>query len=409
MQTASPNGRISTPSTPSTEPEESDNGVNTVIVLTNPANELSTLTNTLVAAIKPSTHLRYNLAWTYGNFLEHIPSRLGKNAALDAAITTLCAGHADMQMCLPEVSRRTRNIYGSALAILREYLDDAVKARTTETLCAVYILLVCQVFTGDTCKQMTHTEGAVRLLRARGASNLNDKFERDLLLTLRGPVMFEALFNPRIKLSNEELSSIIVQHDVHWYNQFLYYIADIPALMQRVRDVKDGISTDDTIFDDIRYRYESSQVTIGTAVARLRKLESAGVTPQTELVHLNLQRVYGMTAFVTILLNILCSILAPENAQLRFESDSYARDICELAEQSHRYRPLGSSYIAICLIAAYAGAKNPHTKADVTRILSDYRADFPWMSNSMCFEYVEQSALLLRLEIRDVCKDILPF
>lgn len=399
VQTTTQEGRTSTPSTDS---EGADQQVDAMTLLAGPTNELTVLSSTLVAAIKPSTHLRYNLAWTYGNFLDHIPSRLGRNAALDAAVTTLCAGHADLQMHLPEVSRRTRNIYGSALATLREYLNDEVKARTTETLCAVYILLVCQVFTGDTGKHITHTEGAIRLLRARGSAKLDDVFERDLLLTLRGPVMFEALFNPRLRLSDQELRSILVQQDVNWYNQFLFYIADIPALMHRVRDVKDGVCLDSMVFDDVRYRYEASRSTLSIALTKLKEHEAVGVDEKNELLHLNLQRIYGMTLFVTILLNCLYSVLDPTQAQLVVESETYARDICTLADQSHKYRPLGSSYIAICLIAAYAGASDPGTRAGVLRTLSDYCGDFPWMTDNTCFQYIEHSALLFRLQNSDM-------
>ena len=109
-----------------------------------PNNELIWLANSFIDTIKASTSLRYNLAWTYGGFLEDIPRRLGTNEALDTAVRALLSGHASL--CLHrEVSIEALTKYSHALQKLRVYLDDPIKACASETLCAVMLLMMCQV------------------------------------------------------------------------------------------------------------------------------------------------------------------------------------------------------------------------------------------------------------------------
>jgi hypothetical protein len=47
----------------------------------NLSSELSGLLSSFVETMKPTTSMNFNLAWTYGGFLEEIPRRLGRNEA----------------------------------------------------------------------------------------------------------------------------------------------------------------------------------------------------------------------------------------------------------------------------------------------------------------------------------------
>lgn len=114
-----------------------------------PSNHLTLLSSSFFDTIKPTTSFKFNLLWTYGSFLEDIPQRLGYNEALDSAVDALLSVHSDV--CLRrENSTRTLTGYSRALRALRYYLDDPVKACAVETLCAVLILLTCQVSSSTT-------------------------------------------------------------------------------------------------------------------------------------------------------------------------------------------------------------------------------------------------------------------
>lgn len=109
-----------------------------------PSSALTVLTQAFVQAIHPSTDIRWNLAWMYGGFLRDVPARLGTNEALDTAADAVICMHREF--CTSrKVSVKGLSKYGRALNTLHTYLDDPVKAGSTDTLCAVTILLLCQV------------------------------------------------------------------------------------------------------------------------------------------------------------------------------------------------------------------------------------------------------------------------
>lgn len=85
--------------------------------------------------------------YTYGSFLQHVPSRLGINKALDASVIALTEAHS--AVCTRSgATPRALITYSDALTTLRMTLDDINKACATETLCATMILSICEVSLG---------------------------------------------------------------------------------------------------------------------------------------------------------------------------------------------------------------------------------------------------------------------
>ena len=96
--------------------------------------------------INKDSDLRYNLTWAFGNFLQEVPRRLGKNAALDAAATSLALSHDRYSTVRRDAVPEEIKAYINALTVLRNCLDDPEVARDANTLCAVMLLLFAQVF-----------------------------------------------------------------------------------------------------------------------------------------------------------------------------------------------------------------------------------------------------------------------
>jgi len=94
--------------------------------------------------IHPSFDFRYNLAFGYGNYMHEIPRRLGVSEALDAAVATVVEAHSTFCSRRPATTRGLL-LYSKALSNLRASLDDVGTACSNETLCAVMILMACQV------------------------------------------------------------------------------------------------------------------------------------------------------------------------------------------------------------------------------------------------------------------------
>ena len=112
-----------------------------------PSNAQTVLAMTLIDKVHltKDSDLRYNLTWAYGGFIQDVPRRLGKNAALDAAATSLALSHVRYSTGRRDVAPEELKAYINALKVLRNCLNDPVVARDANTLCAVMLLLFSQV------------------------------------------------------------------------------------------------------------------------------------------------------------------------------------------------------------------------------------------------------------------------
>lgn len=106
-----------------------------------PRCETTRLTQAFVSVLEVRD-LRYSLA-TYGSFLFDTPRRVGTSKALDASITALATTHHTLYS--QQGSVKALPAWGRALAALREALRDPKQVTTTETLCAIYFIYICQV------------------------------------------------------------------------------------------------------------------------------------------------------------------------------------------------------------------------------------------------------------------------
>lgn len=151
------------------------------------SNGATRLRSAFVSSISPHVDIKFQLLWNFGGYLRYIPSRLGTSAALDAASDALVAAHRHYSLG-SLVNHKVLIKHSRALSALRYDLDDVAKAKTTETLCASTVLMIAQVFIDPQSSPVSHSEGAARILKGRGLHGPADDFERDLLLTLRGPL-----------------------------------------------------------------------------------------------------------------------------------------------------------------------------------------------------------------------------
>ena len=129
------------------DPNQHNNDPPTTIVFRSLSNAQTRLVSAFTAKLHPSIGVKYNLAWTYGDYLLLVPARLGTNNALDKAANAVLAAldrfSPSMSSC--DVTACLLQKYNVALAALRECLDDPEEAKTSQTLCAIMLLLICQV------------------------------------------------------------------------------------------------------------------------------------------------------------------------------------------------------------------------------------------------------------------------
>lgn len=108
-----------------------------------PSNETTAIASAFIFALEVKDP-RYDLS-CYGEFLEEIPKRLGSNIALDASVDVLTSAFSSLYT--HQRSLTTLSKYVNALKTLRTCLDDPLQAPTAHTLCAIYLLMICQVGT----------------------------------------------------------------------------------------------------------------------------------------------------------------------------------------------------------------------------------------------------------------------
>ena len=89
-------------------------------------------------------HLKFEINWAHGGFMDEIPRRLSQSQALAAATEAflLAVPCADVSHTL---SRRRLRSYTLALQTTRLALSHPSEAYSLNTLCAVYLLWICQV------------------------------------------------------------------------------------------------------------------------------------------------------------------------------------------------------------------------------------------------------------------------
>ena len=112
-----------------------------------PKNKTNRLQQALISRLHPPSELSYNIAFRWGTFLVEVPKRLGRNNALDTATVALLERHTETSLKEDQTDPRAPAVieYNRALAALRKILDDATESTSIETLCAVLMLVYCQV------------------------------------------------------------------------------------------------------------------------------------------------------------------------------------------------------------------------------------------------------------------------
>ncbi|KAH8598413.1 hypothetical protein B0O99DRAFT_538505 [Bisporella sp. PMI_857] len=366
-----------------------------------PSNHLTLLSSSFFNTIKTTTSFKFNLLWTYGSFLEHIPQRLGNNAALDSAVNALVGAHSDI--CLRrEISTSTLARYSRALRALRQYLDDPVKACAAETLCAVLILLTCQSFLGIKEKQWGHYEGAAQILRARRYYNPQDDFECKLLLSLRGPVLLGAIFDAKIHFSPIEWETIVVNqlNGATAEGIMMRCVARLPDFIQRGKRVCLTGIVDEELLHSSRENYQIFKNLLEEILLQVIKYRDfpEGVFDYATLIRVQaeLQRAYVLALSIAIILNINLRSTDMENSgQLEAESNGFANEILAYEGSAAQYRPLGGSYMSMALQSAWMGSTDTEIRFNVEVVLVEYLRDFPRDKDASCTDGLEAKFWLL--------------
>ncbi|EXJ85850.1 hypothetical protein A1O1_06219 [Capronia coronata CBS 617.96] len=355
------------------------------------SNDHSWRVSAFVDKIQPSTGVRFNLAWTFGDYLVDVPARLGTNDALDKAADAVLAAMERFSSHGSDVAPVVLEKYIRALTALRMCLDDPVVAKSSETLCAILLLLTCQTFLWTPAGvRTTHSEGAAQILRMRRRPGNRDRFETNLLLSLRGVVLFESLFNDRIAFSDQEwIEMFQTSNDtLSLEGRLVQCLTRAPNLMRRAKAMlamPDGCgrSLVDLQHEAGRLRDDLEPHLSGlrerwhaVAVAELDTMFNSQQSIWVALRDCHYLRSYSLGLAIAIVVNEIQLALSDDPSHILAESEQFATELVCLGQIGCRYRPLGASSLGMCLVAAELGASDPDTKLAARQLRLDYHSDF---------------------------------
>ncbi|KAK2829884.1 hypothetical protein FQN49_007166 [Arthroderma sp. PD_2] len=221
------------------------------------------------------------------------------------------------------------------------------------------------------------------MLKARRYYDPNDEFESRLVLSLRGPVVFEGLLNNKIQFTAEEWKSLVENHldGVTAEGKMMRCIARVPGFLSRARKVRRDGGTDPTLLDDAMASYQASK----DAAEQLRVLYKNAQLPKEGefsfrdpiiMAHSFYQRSFGLGLTIAIILNCVVNAINPGIPDIAAESDSFFEEIMEIAGSATIYRPLGAGFVPLCLLMAWVGTGDRAKRKVLEAALKEYESDY---------------------------------
>lgn len=352
-----------------------------------PSNDTLDITRDFIEVLQV-TDVRYDVTW-YGPFLENLPRRIGSSPALDAAIGAVTSAVKAL---------RTRQNYPDAIAryvkgwkALRTCLSDPVQTKSIHTVCAIYLMMICQSWVGTPDDHFAnHGEILAQILNAAISQAGRGKFEDNMIVTLSMPVVMQSIVDPSAPLgswfwaiakSYEPRRPILSNHGGRIPSLQFYVMAQIT---QWLRDPGLHLIEIHNAYNQLL----ADCVTMRSVLDKIADMDSAGIT-QSRL-HTRPQAAYSMLLCLALVLNMVTRIFDPNSSSLADEATDLINEAIWLARLADRYRPFGVSFMPVSLVMAWTAAEDVAVKKQVQDILVGYERDFPavrwvqtcfWMQN----------------------------
>ncbi|POR35088.1 Uncharacterized protein TPAR_04700 [Tolypocladium paradoxum] len=351
-------------------------------------NTVSLATGAFVSVLE-ITDPRYDL-FCYGPFIRDIPLQLGRHTALDASADALASAFRSVHTGRVSLETLSKNV--RALNSVQRSLQDPATAYSEQTLCAIYLIMLCQGWIGtDEISYPKHGEAMAHLLSVIVSRNWREGFDSAMLVTLSMTVLIESVFNPAIQLE-PWLSTLAEAHKptypVHSLDGVSVTSLDLHNLSQMtdiLRRPSQNIAAMKALYHLIRLE------TPGLRKHLLEIIEPACAGPSDKLpiVLVRLQTCYHAAYCLILAMGItfngMLRALDPHDALLVEERDIFCKEILAHAERLKRRRPFGASHIPLGLVAAWAAVDDPTQQAAITNMFIEYETaltTFSWLSKA---------------------------
>ncbi|EPE05329.1 transcription factor cys6 [Ophiostoma piceae UAMH 11346] len=283
--------------------------------------------------------------------------------------------------------------YGYALAALRSSLNNRGSIAAPETLCALYLIVILQGWLQQEDGNFSgHGEAIAMILSAmKQHQTAWGEFEHGIVKTLSFLVIMESLVNPRIQLdqhlrrmTDPEPLSAAKAHPQAISCLDNNSLVDISTYL---RDPYTHYSSLVEAYDRVRV----DRANFAALIASIPVVPSADgrilQPPSQQLcfVHLRYQTGYATLTLIAIRIAVVLariprsysSLTSARDLQLSSDLRIYVNDLVTVAEQAVQYYPLGSSFMPLCLLAAYATqisvGDSLQQRGRIMRLFAQYR------------------------------------
>ncbi|KAL4866277.1 hypothetical protein BDV12DRAFT_137797 [Aspergillus spectabilis] len=341
-----------------------------------PSNDTLDITRGFIEVLQV-TDIRYDVTW-YGPFLETLPRRIGSSPALDAAIgavTSAVKAVRTQQNFSDAMSR-----YVKGWQALRTCLSDPEQTKSINTVCAIYLMMICQSWVGRPDDHFAnHGEVLTQILNSAVSQAGRGQFEDNMIITLSMPVILQSILDPSIHLgswfwtiakSYEPARPVLDNQG-----------GKIPSLQFHVMaQMAQWIRSPAFHLVDIHTAYNQLMidcVTMRSVLNKIAEIEASGVQQPSTRLHTRPQAAYSMLISLALVLNLMLRIFDPDSFSLADEAAVLADESIWLSELAAKYRPFGVTFMPVCLVMAWTASDNIAVRQQVQDILIGYEVDFP--------------------------------
>ncbi|KAF5018895.1 hypothetical protein F66182_9114 [Fusarium sp. NRRL 66182] len=359
-----------------------------------PQNPTTSITHTLISRLE-ITDLRYDIT-CYGDFLRHIPARLGRNEALDAAADALATTFSTLHRPQGYQSVDSLTKYVRAIQSLRSCLDNPRKARMPETMCAVYLIMICQGWLGrDDDPTTSHGQGLAYLLKSAARENWKAGFEAEMLLTFCVPVIIESISNPKVRLDKwfwdmldnfKKNNPPTTTPEGAETRQFKKDQGGLPSLsIRNLGRIPDFINDPELHRMEITCAYHRlcrDMHRLAEIVKAVSYPPGSSPTPMELRLTRAYNSAYSVMLTVLVIMGQLMQAFDPYNLGLVGEAALCSSEVVSMAHNISQYRPLGASHVPMTLSIAWAATEEPGLKTQLEELLEEYQQDWSvtqWM------------------------------
>ncbi|PHH85475.1 hypothetical protein CDD83_352 [Cordyceps sp. RAO-2017] len=358
-----------------------------ISVPSRPLSNQVTLAAGAIASVVQITDPRYDL-FSFGTFIEDIPSQMGANPALDASAHALAAAFGCVHT--GRVTPEALGKYVRALRSVQRSIQDPAIAYSEQTLCAIYFIMLCQGWiSSEDFPFPGHGRAMAHLLNVIVSKNLHHSLNYAMLISVSISVLLESLVNPTIqlrpwlfKLVRERRPTVPVQ-SIDGVNLNSVDLHNIVLMTDILRYPDQNVSQIDSLYRLVRIEIPALRKHIQDKVIPA----SSGRTDSTPVAAVRLQSRY-LTAFsigtaMALALNGFLRAMGSREYPLAAESDMFYTDLMAHAEYLKRRRPFGAGHVPVALISAWAATDVDLSRQEAMRCMfTEYGDDvrsFSWL------------------------------